>query len=561
MSAKTIARPAIADLVAGVSIAGLLLPEAVAYSSIAGMPPQAGVVALFAGLLVYGILGSSRFAIVSATSSSAAVLFASVTAVPGVDLATRLGLGAGIVLLAGLFFLLAGVARLGAVSSLIAKPVLRGFALGLAVTIVAKQLPAVLSVHPAHGDFFRLLFDIGAAWTHWNPWGAAMAVAALVFMRVGARWRKLPSALLVIVAGIVLDASGLSRKWGIAAVGSIALDVSHPGVPALDAAQWLRLGELAFAVALILYAESYGSIRTFALRHGDNVSANRDLVALGGANLLSALFQGLPVGAGYSATSANEAAGAQSRWAGVIAGLVVLVAVLTLLPWIAHTPQPLLAAIVIHAVSHSLSPAALRPYFRWRRDRLVALVAVAAVLALGVLHGLLAAIGVSVFLLLRGFARTRVSWLGRLGDSHDYVDMARHPDAVAPPGILIARPEVPLFFGNADAVFAAIRARIEALPQLQGVVLSLEESPDLDGTSIEALADFAAYLQLCGVPLSLARVKDGVRDVLGAVDSAHLPAAAYASWSVDDAVASAIGPASGGQDPQGAEFESKLRGA
>lgn len=424
---KRIARPAIADLVAGVSIAGLLLPEAVAYSSIAGMPPQAGVVALFAGLLVYGILGSSRFAIVSATSSSAAVLFASVTAMPGVDMATRMALGAGIVLLAGLFFLMAGMARLGAVSSLIAKPVLRGFALGLAMTIVAKQLPAVLSVRPEHSDFFRLLFDIGTSWTQWNPWGAAMAMAALVSMRVGARWRQLPSALLVIVVGIALDASGVSRSWGIAAVGAITLDVSHPGVPALDPAQWLRLGELAFAVALILYAESYGSIRTFALRHGDSVPANRDLLALGGANLLSALFQGLPVGAGYSATSANEAAGAQSRWAGLIAGLVVLLAVLTLLPWIAHTPQPLLAAIVIHAVGHSLSPAALKPYFHWRRDRLVALVAVAAVLLLGVLHGLLAAIGVSVLLLLRGFASTRVSWLGRLGESHDYVDMGRHP--------------------------------------------------------------------------------------------------------------------------------------
>jgi len=529
-------RPGFADIVAGISIAGLLLPEEVAYSGIAGLPPQAGVIALFAGLLVYGLFGSSRFAIVSATSSSAAVLFAATTSVTGVDAATRLAMGMGIVLLAGVFFVIAGVARLGAVSSLIAKPVLRGFALGLALTIVVKQLPKVLDVHPAHSDFFRLLAGLVAEWRHWNIAGAAMALVALVLLRGLARWRAVPAALLVIVAGIVLDVQGFCHAWGVAAVGPISLDFSHPAMPQLDRAQWQNLGGLAFAMALILYAESYGSIRTFAMRHGDNVSANRDLLALGGANLLSALFQGMPVGAGYSATSANESAGARSRAAGIVAGLVVLVAVLTLLPWIAHTPEPLLAAIVIHAVSHTLNPAALRPYFQWRRDRLVALVAVAAVLVLGVLNGLLAAIGVSILLLLRGFTRTTVSWLGRLGQSHDFVDIARHPEAVVPPGVLIARPEVPLFFGNADAVFASIRARIDATPGLQRMVLSLEESPDLDATSIEALCDFAAYVRVRGLRLSLARVKDDVRDLLAKVNSPDLHAEVYAPWSVDDAV-------------------------
>ncbi|XAH23131.1 SulP family inorganic anion transporter [Xylophilus sp. GW821-FHT01B05] len=528
--------PRLADLMAGLSIAGLLLPEAVAYSGIAGLPPQAGVMALFAGLLVYGLFGSSRFAIVSATSSSAAVLFAATTALPGVDATTRLILGAGIVLLTGVFFVIAGIAKLGAVSSLIAKPVLRGFALGLALTIVVKQLPTVLAVQPAHSDFFRLIAGLAADWRQWNLAGAAMALVALLLLRSLARWRAVPAALLVIVCGIALDVSGLCHAWGVAAVGPISLDFSHPRMPSLDRAQWLSLCELAFAMALILYAESYGSIRTFALRHGDNMSANRDLLALGGANLLSALFQGMPVGAGYSATSANESAGAQSRAAGLVAGAVVLVAVLTLLPWIAHTPEPLLAAIVIHAVSHTLNPAALRPYFQWRRDRLVALVAVAAVLLLGVLDGLLAAIGVSLLLLLRGFSRTTVSWLGRLGQSHDYVDTSRHPEAVVPAGVLIARPEVPLFFGNADAVFASIRSRIAATPTLQRMVLSLEESPDLDATSIEALCDFAAYVRARGAQLELARVKDQVRDLLGQVNSPDLPALVYASWSVDDAI-------------------------
>jgi MFS superfamily sulfate permease-like transporter len=430
----------------------------------------------------------------------------------------------------------ARLARQGAVSTFIATPALRGFALGLALTIVVKQIPHAVAFQPVHGDLPRFVWELLAGWRHWNGAGLAMAVAALLLMRALARWRALPAALLVLAAGIALDAGGWCARWGIAAVGPIRLDFSNPGIPSLSRAEWLRLGELAFAMALILYAESYGSIRSFALRHGDRVDANRDLMALGAANLLSGMFHGMPVGAGYSATSANEVAGAQSRAAGLVACAVVGLAVWLLLPWIERTPQPLLAAIVIHAVGHTLHPAALRPYFAWRRDRLIVVLAFFAVLALGVLDGLLLAIAASLLMLLQTLSRSHVSWLGRLGDTHDFVDAARHPDAVVPAGLLIARPEAPLFFGNADPVFAAIRERLQSLPSPRGVVLSLEDSADLDATSVEALCDFAAQLRQLGVPLALARVKDPVRDLLARVGNPALPRASYAGWSVDDAV-------------------------
>jgi MFS superfamily sulfate permease-like transporter len=199
----------------------------------------------------------------------------------------------------------------------------------------------------------------------------------------------------------------------------------------------------------------------------------------------------------------------------------------------------LLAAIVIHAVGHTLNPGSLRPYFAWRRDRLIALVAFGAVLVFGVLDGLLGAIALSLLLLLKGLSEARVSWLGRLAHGHDYVDTARHPDAEVPHGMLIARPEVPLFFGNAEPVFSAISARVDQTRPLDCVVLSLEESGDLDGTSVEALCDFAVSMRQRGAQLVLARVKDPVRDLLDKVHGGDLPATAYAAWSVDDAVAQA----------------------
>ena len=528
--------PAGADWIAGLSIAGLLLPEAVAYSGIAGAPPQAGVIALFAGLLVYGLMGGSRFAIVSSTSSSAAVLLAASSSVMHVTADHRALMGLGMVLVAGVMFVLAGLLKLGAISQFIAKPVLRGFAIGLALTIVVKQLPLAVGVHPSHSDFLHFSWDLLALLPRWNWLGLAMLVLALLALKLLGRWKAVPGALLVIAAGIALDALGFCKAWGIAPVGSLQLGGAHLALPDLVWADWLRVGQLAVALALILYAESYSSIRSLALRHGDTVNANRDLLALGGANIVSALFQGLPVGAGFSASSANEVAGAKSKAAGLIACAVVALLVWQLLPWMERIPEPMLAAIVIHAVSHSLNWKTLQPYFDWRRDRTVVLIAFAAVIVFGVLDGLLIAMMASIVMLLKRMAQARVSELGRLADSHDFVELQTHPEASSVPGVLIVRPEERMFFGNADAMMSQISAKVRSTQGLWAVVLSLEECPDLDSTSIEALTELANQLTQAGVLLRLARVKDSVRDLLPRLQIAGLSPDCYSGWSVDDAV-------------------------
>lgn len=526
----------IADLVAGLSIAGLLLPEAVAYSGIAGMPPQAGVIALLIGLLCYGLIGTSRFAIVSATSSSAAVLLSTVTVMAGTDVAMRMVLACGLVMLTGGLFILASMAKLGEVSNFIAKPVLRGFAVGLAITIIIKQFPNMIGIHPTHSDIFPYINDLALGWSHWNLTGLMIAAIALIALKLFAYCRAIPGALIVIAAGIALDVSGYTGSHGVAAVGTINLNLNMPTIPSLDRTQWFNLVELAAAMVLILYAESYGAIRTFAIKHGDNSAPNRDLMAFGVANLLSGLFHGMPVGAGYSATSANEAAGAQSRWSGWIAAIVVLVLVLTLLRWIEHTPEPILAAIVIHAVSHNLSLNTFRPYFLWKRDRIIVVSAVLAVLVFGVLNGLLAAIGVSFIMMLRTMSDVRVAWLGELDHSRDYVDMARHPNVFTIPEVLIARPESAMFFANAEHIFSIILAKLDATPTTKIIIISFEESPDLDSTSVEALRDFADNIQKRGIPLRFARIKDPLRDILSTANLAEIPATSYDSRSVDDAV-------------------------
>jgi len=529
----------IQDLLAGLSIAGLLLPEAVAYSSIAALPPQAGVIALFAGLVCYGLFGTSRFAIVSATSSSAAVLAAATASLAGDDPALRLSLAFGLVLLTGVFFLLAGLLKLGGVTSFIAKPVLRGFAFGLALTIILKQLASVVGVHLTDNNLIRFLPQLLEQLPRWNWPAALVAGLALMVLWLCARFPRLPGGLVVVVLGIAAGQYLDLQAYGVAQIGMIDLRLELGHLPVLPFADWLRLGELAFALVMILYAESYGSISSFALKHGDRVSSNRDLLALGVANLVSGLFHGMPAGAGYSATSANEAAGAYSRLAGIVAALVILLIVLTVLPYVALTPEPVLAAVVIYALGRGLSLQPLGRYFLWRRDRVLVICAVAAVLVLGVLDGLLLAVAISVMLMLRQMSSADIQVLGRLCDSHDFVDRLHHADALAVPGVLIVRPSEALFFANAERILGAA-LRLMRHSQAQAVVLSLEESPDLDGTSIEALAAFFAQVHGEGKRLVLARVRHDAREVLQGLPEALASHVLLSGLSVDGAVQLAL---------------------
>ncbi|HTB68147.1 MAG TPA: SulP family inorganic anion transporter [Steroidobacteraceae bacterium] len=523
----------LADILAALSIAGLLLPEAVAYSGLANLPPQAGVIGLFAGLICYGLVGRSRFAIVTATSSSAAVMAAATSALGAGDEPARVLLATLLVPCTGLAFVLAASARLGAISNLIARPVLRGFAFGLALVIAVKQIPALAGLHTHSGNFFPLLLEVVRTLVGANPAALAAGLAALVGLFALERVRRVPGALVVIVAGIA--ASGWLSTHGVALTGPIQLSLTPPRIALPAHLAWPQLIEFALALMFILYAESYSSIRTFALKHDETVQPNRDLLALGLANIVSGLFHGTPVGAGYSGTSANDAAGAQSRAAGLVAALIILVLVLLCLPLIERIPAPVLAAIVIHAVSKSLRLGPMRIYFRLHRDRLITVIAIIAVLVFGMLNGLLFAIAFSLAMLLQALARPRLAELGRLGN-HDFVSVERFPHSLRTPDVLVLRPEEPLLFANADPVMTLARVKVQHRQSVKLVVVSLEESPDLDSSSVECLSEFSTWLSARHIELRLARVKDNARDALLRADIAQLPPATLEYSSVDDAV-------------------------
>ena len=290
------------------------------------------------------------------------------------------------------------------------------------------------------------------------------------------------------------------------------------------------------ALLLILFAESWGSVRSLALQSGDTVNANRELLALGVANVASGLVQGLPVGAGFSAASASHAAGGRSKWTGVAAALALALLLWLARPWLALLPVPVLAAVVTGILSHNLWPRAVLDSLHLGGDAWLAGAAALGVLLFGVLFGVLLAVGLSLLLAMRRFAQPIVTELGQLPGTRDYIDQVRHADATSVAGLLIMRPEEPLFFANAERMFQVVRQRADA-SVARAVVLSLEVCDDLDSTAIEALGEFVVGLQKNQVVVALARVKDRPREALlrsGLTGAAGSSIALF--WSVDDAV-------------------------
>jgi MFS superfamily sulfate permease-like transporter len=531
------------DLGAGLCVAGLLLPEAVAYAGLAHLPVVHALTAMMVGLGIYAVFGGSRFAIVAPTSSTATLSAAAVLSLSGtaaaVNPAAYTQALLALVLVSGGLLMVLALARQGQLSAFVSRPVLRGFGFALAITIVIKQLPDALGLALSHGSGSDPMHVLIFAATHVSGWhlpSLAVAMAAAVVVAGLRYWPRVPASMVVIVLAIVVAYLLGLKSRGVEEVGAVERPSLRLGLPDIPLKDWLQIGELAFGLVVLVFAESWGSMRNMALAHGDSLDANRELMVLGACNVAAALLQGMPVGAGFSATSANAAAGATSRWAGVIALTVIGAALAVALPALHLLPRPVLAVAVISALWHALNPQPLLDVWRMKRDRTLVLGAVLAVLAFGVLHGMLIAIALSVLDAMRRFSQPVVHELGELRSSRNFVVLDAHQGAVAVPGLLVLRPEEPLFFASAERVVADVMARVRGRDDLRTVVLSLEESSGLVRTAVECLLELDQRLRAVGKGLVLTRVKDPVRELLGRWNPQGIGAEDRLFWSVADAV-------------------------
>jgi high affinity sulfate transporter 1 len=526
------------DVIAGVVVWSVVVPQAVAYAQIAGLPPQAGLMAAPGALVGYALLGTSRTLVVGATTATAALSASAVGPLANGDAERFVQLSAALAIVTAVVLVCSGLLRLGAVADLISKPVMTGFLFGLGLTIAVGQLPTVLGVDDPGGDFFPRLWGVLGELGDVQPATAAVGGLSIVLLVVLRRvMPTVPGVLVVLVLSIVVSWLLDLKAHGVDVVGTLPSALPDPSIPDLRDGDIATLIGTGFGV-MFLSTEGIGVARGLATRDGYTVDASRELVAFGGANLLSGLSQGFVQSGGASQTAAADRAGGRTQLASVVAAVLVLLTGAFLAPLFEDLPQAALGAIVIVAVAGFWRVDELRRFARLRRSALVlSLSALVGVLLLGVLPGLIVAAALSLLLVIRLLSRPPVGTLGRDPATGVWGRLDRHPGAEPAAGVTVVRSDGPLFYANVVHVREWILATAGAEGS-RAVVIDLSTTGDLDIETLDALAELADALEKRGVDLRLASV---LAPAAGALERSGLAARVAIAPTVDDAV-SADGP-------------------
>ena len=511
-----------ADIVAALTVWALMVPEAMAYASLARMPPETGLYGALVAPLAYAVFGTSRQLNVG-PSSTVAILSASVVAplAASGDPTLFAQLTVGLAVLVGALFVVAGLVRLGFLADFMSRPVLDGFIVGLAMTVAAGQLHKLLGIEASGDAFFS---DLLAVLTNLDETVAAtlaVGVGSLVLLfLLGRLLPRLPAALVVAgLAIVVVSVLDLAAR-DVAVIGEIPARLPSLAWPALSVEQWIRLIPGALAIVVIGFAESVAVGRSYARRHGHVVDADQEMVALGAANAASGLVGSFVVDGSLSKTAAADAAGQKTQLASVALSAAVLIAILFLTGLFENLPEATLAAIVIHAVWHLIDLERVARFWTIRRDDFWAgLTALVGVLLFGILTGLLIAVAVSFLLVLARVSRPPWGILGRVeaegADDIAYHRIETHPDAATVPGLLIVRFDADLFFANANVFAADVRTAIATTqPTPRVVLLNAESINDIDATAVGVLKELAEELREAGIELWAARVKTRVQELM-----------------------------------------------
>ncbi len=503
------------DLVAGLTTSAVVIPKAMAYAAIAGLPLVVGLYTSLVMLVLYAFLGTSPLLSVT-TSSTLAILTVGTLAdaAQGGDTAALMAAAATLSLLVGAFLLLAGLLRLGAIANLISDPVLTGFKAGIGLVIVLDQLPKLLGVHITKAGFFRDIAAITGRIPETSIPTFILAVAMLALMLGLEHFTpRLPAPLITVAAGIALSAFAGLDKAGISLVGTVQAGLPSFALPDLATAS--TIWPDALGIALMSFVETAAAGRAF-VRKGDPMpEANRELAATGIGNIIGSFFHIMPGGGGTSQTAVNKGAGARSQVSGLVTAAVVAATLLFLAPLFGLMPNATLAAVVIVASIGLVSPEEFRAIrdirtmeFRW------AVIAALGVMVLGTLKGLLVAVLVSLVALIFHANTHPLLVLGRKRGTWVFRPLSpEHPDDETFPGLLLLRPEGAVHFATAPRLGQKMWALItEYSPKV--LVIDLGAVPVLEYTALRMLTDGEEKLREAGTMLWLVAMNPGVLDVV-----------------------------------------------
>ncbi|WP_304451125.1 SulP family inorganic anion transporter [Nocardiopsis sp. YSL2] len=506
-----------ADVVAGLTVAVMLVPQSMAYAALAGMPPATGLYAAVVPLVVYALLGTSGSLAVGPVAITALMSAAALAPLADGDPARYAALAGVLALLVGAIQFSMGALRLGAVVNFMSHPVLSGFTSAAAIIIAASQLKDLLGLRAERAGTLpeTILALAGAVTTaHW-PTIAVSAVSVLALVLLKRVFPKVPGALLVVAAVTGLSAVLSFGDRGVAVLGEVPAGLPMPAVPDALLGDVVALLPAALAIALVGYMEGIAVAKALAAKSRQHVSADTELVAVGAANGAAGLFGAFPVAGGFSRSAVNFSAGARTPVATLVTAAVVAVTALVLTPAFYHLPKAVLAAIVVVAVAGLVDLRGAATVWRTRRlDGFALGVTFLVTLLFGVEPGIAAGVVFSLAVVLWNSSRPHTAELGRVPGTGTFRNVDRYEGLTTDPGIAVVRVDAPLYFANAQWVTDTLVGIADERAEVRTIVLDASAISDCDSDGAHALSELHRTLDSRGIELRLATVRGPVRDVL-----------------------------------------------
>ncbi len=529
------------DLVAGLTVGVMLIPQAMAYALIAGLPPVYGLYAALVPLLIYGMMGTSRHLGVGPVAVVALLVAAGVSgyAVPGST--EYISLAILLALMVGIIQLLMGLLRMGFLVNFLSHPVITGFTAAAALIIAFSQIHNLLGITvDSSAPFYQVLIQVFTSLSDIHPVTAGLGIGAVIFIYGIKKWNKhFPGALVAVAGSIGLVAAAGLNQNGISIVGEVA-----SGLPAFGLADWdldivYSLLPMAVAISLVGFMESIAVAKTIQTRHRDyQIDANQELVALGSANIGGSFFQAFPVAGSFSRSAINDQSGAKSGMASIISALLIGLTLLFLTPLIFYLPYAVLAAIIITAVLGLIDINEMK--FLWntrKEDFFMMVITFFVTLILGIEEGILAGVIASLGVVIYYSSKPHVAHLGRLPGSRIYRNVLRFSEAEEREDVLVYRYDAPLFFANVQHFKeTAEKLNSQKGDRLRLVVLDASGMNSIDATGIHVLFELDRQLSADGIALWLAAVNGPVRDILHKSGFAGGDSDRFCSFEVQEAI-------------------------
>ncbi|HCF7536506.1 TPA: SulP family inorganic anion transporter [Pseudomonas aeruginosa] len=504
------------DVQAGLSVAAIQIPTAIAYAQIAGFPPQVGLYACILPMLIYALIGSSRQLMVGPDAATAAMVAAAITPLAAGDPQRLVDLSMIVAIMVGLFSIVAGLARAGFIASFLSRPILVGYLNGIGLSLLVGQLGKLFGYEAATSGFVAGILALleNLLHIHW-PTLILGSLSLLLMELLPRRFPQLPGALCgVLLASLAAALLGLDR-YGVELLGEVPAGLPQLSWPQTSLEELKSLLRDATGITVVSFCSAMLTARSFADRHGYSINANHEFVALGLANIGAGVSQGFAISGADSRTAVNDMVGGKTQLVGVVAALVIAATLLLLNKPLGWVPMPALGAVLLLAGWGLIDVQALKGFWKLSRFEFsLCLLTTVGVLSVGVLPGIFVAVSIAVLRLLYYTYRPSDAVLGWMHGIDGQVELAKYPQATTLPGLVIYRFDAPLLFFNADYFKQRVLAVVDGSERPNAVLLNAEAMTNLDISGLATLHEVQQILKAQGVHLSLARVTGQTLDLL-----------------------------------------------